>query len=84
LKGNDGKVRAAVVNMTDPWGGTRLLRRSIKHLYPIEVNSNDISSVSQSEVQEDVPESMLSPSTGRPRRLAAVAGEEIRRNSSYK
>ena len=36
LKGNDGQVRAAVVNMTDPQGGTKLLRRSIKHLSLIE------------------------------------------------
>ena len=43
LKGNDDHVRAAVVSLTDPHGGTKLLRRSIKHLYPIEVSSNEIS-----------------------------------------
>ena len=38
LKGNDHHVQAAVVSLTNPQGGTKLLRRSIKHLYPIEVS----------------------------------------------
>ena len=37
-KGNDNKVRAAVVKLMDPRGGHKLLRRSIRHLYPIEVH----------------------------------------------
>ena len=28
--------------MSDPQGNTRLLRRSVKHLYPIEVSNEDI------------------------------------------
>ena len=97
LKGNDNQIRAARVSVTDPQGGTKLLRRSIKHLYPIEVNSQEDSSVPQSkdqdvsgyapsnssgsalqpEGQEDVPESVSSNSTERPRRQAAITGEEL-------
>lgn len=77
LKDNDGQVRAAVVKVTDSHGGTKLLRRSIKHLFP---NNNDTTSVSKPEVQKDVPESLLRSTTGRPRHRAAVAGEETRRN----
>ena len=46
LKSSDGQARA-VVEVIDPWGCTQLLRRSIKHLYPIEVNTNDVSDLSQ-------------------------------------
>ena len=42
LKGDDNKARAAVVKFMDPRGGHRLLRRSIRHLYPIEVHHNQV------------------------------------------
>ena len=47
LKGSDGQAQAAVVKAIDPRGCTQLLRRSVKHFYPIEVNTNDVSDVSQ-------------------------------------
>jgi len=37
--GNDNQIRAAVVRVADPQGKPSLLRRSIKHLYPLEVQS---------------------------------------------
>lgn len=39
-------MRAAVVKVPDPRGGIKLLRRSIKHLYPIEVSPEEINEVS--------------------------------------
>ena len=39
LTGKDGKIRAAVVRVSTPKGTTQLLRRSVKHLFPIEVPS---------------------------------------------
>ena len=41
IAGDDQQVRAAVVEVSDPQGNTRLLRRSVKHLYPIEVRNDD-------------------------------------------
>ena len=43
LKGNDNNVRAAVVKLMDPRGGHKLLRRSIRHLYPSEVHCDQVS-----------------------------------------
>jgi len=43
LKGNDDLVRAAIVMLVDPLGGHKLLRRSTKHLYPIEVSHDQVS-----------------------------------------
>ena len=121
LLGTDNKIRAAVVKVMDPRGGHNMLRRSIKHLYPIEVRQeegfqschddalsipqsrhDDVSSVSQSR-QGDVSsipqaDGVSSPqghndqksdlisdtSTQRPRRRAAIIGEQIRRNYYYK
>ena len=132
LLGTDNKIRAAVVKVMDPRGGHNMLRRSIKHLYPIEVSQeeglqscqddassvsrsrqdgvssvsqsrqNDVSSVSPS-CQDDVSsiplaDGVSSPqshndqnsdvvsdtSAERPRRRAAIIGEQIRRNYYYK
>ena len=40
IVGEDQQVRAAIVKVSDPQGNTRLLRRSVKHLYPIEVRND--------------------------------------------
>ena len=53
LEGTDGRVRAAVVKVSDPRGGVKLLRRSIKHLYPIEVRSEEPLSVPSPSNQAD-------------------------------
>ena len=42
LEGNDGAVRAAIIRVVDPEGKSSLLRRSIKHLIPIEVVNTKI------------------------------------------
>ena len=99
LKGSDGQAQAAVVKVIDPQGCTQLLRRSVKHLYPIEVNTNDVSDVSDvsqlvdqglegtssvSPSMRTLSKSSSSYSTRTPRHQAAIAGEEIRRNNYYK
>ena len=40
IRGNNNQARAAVVKVSDPPGKTSLLRRSVKHLYPLEVQSS--------------------------------------------
>ena len=42
LMGADGHVHAAVIRVSKPQGGTKILRRSIKHLFPIEVRLEDL------------------------------------------
>ena len=41
LTGRDGEARAAVVRVSRPEGNPMLLRRSVKHLYPLEVSPVD-------------------------------------------
>jgi len=38
LNNDDTKVRAAVVKLMDPCRGHKLLRRRVRHLYPMEVH----------------------------------------------
>ena len=74
LAGSDGQVRAAVVQVADTGN---LLKRSVKHLIPIEVKAN-VDSLPQ-------PESSVRSEQGtvnvdsRPRRKAAIDGEILRR-----
>ena len=74
LAGSDGQVRAAVVRVADTGN---LLKRSVKHLIPIEVKAN-VDSLPQ-------PESSVRSEQGavnvdsRPRRKAAIDGEILRR-----
>ena len=51
LKGSDGKVRAAVVKLGNPRGGHKLLRRSVKHLFPIEVHHSEV--IQQQQLNQD-------------------------------
>ena len=82
LEGTDGRVKAAVVKVSDPWGGVKLLRRSIKHLYPIEVSSEEPLSVPLPSTQDDTTAVEPNESTDRrPRRQAAIIGEQIRRST---
>lgn len=76
LTGVDGKVRAAVVQVS---GSKNLLKRSVKHLIPIEVQSNCDALAAperpdQSEVSHD-----REIVVNRPRRRAAIDGELLRR-----
>ena len=77
ITGDDQQARAAVVKVSDPKGHTSLLRRSVQHLYPIEVRDEDIEDVPSTE-EESVTVSQVDPSS-RPRREAARRGEELRR-----
>ena len=52
LKGNDNLVKAAMVKLVNPHGGHKLLRRSTKHLYPIEVSHDQVSKLPK---QDDSP-----------------------------
>ena len=94
LEGNDGHVRAAVIKVGESSDSNRkgvTLRRSIRHLYPIEVKADDTESESDEMLEKPVsPEDVTSrshdnsePNTpkeyGRPRRQAAIRGELISR-----
>ena len=95
LPGRDDNVRAAVVKVADKSGGKRavLLRRSIKHLYPLEVKARSPLSERARQValnSPTVPAAELSEEhqstqgndgtlSQRPRRQAAIAGEKLRR-----
>ena len=77
ITGDDQQVRAAVVKVSDPKGRTSLLRRSVRHLYPIEVRDEDIEDSPAIE-EESVTVSQVD-SNRRPHREAARRGEESRR-----
>ena len=55
LMGVDGHVRAAVIKVSKPQGGTKLLRRSVKHLFPIEVRVEDSMNDSSTEQTQEQP-----------------------------
>ena len=81
LTGDDGKVRAAVIKVTDDQNKLRLLRRSIQHLIPIEVRDCDeVSTTPISTSSNNDPVSTKEVATmTRSRRQAAVVGEVSRR-----
>ena len=83
LPGDDGKVRAAVVRVPRRNGTTQLLKRVIQHLIPLEVRvestDNQVPGQSCAQVpglQQVIPSI---PNTQRPRREAAIRGENLRR-----
>ena len=47
LQGNVGQVRAAVVKVLDLQGGVQSLRKSVKYLYPIKVNAEEFTDISE-------------------------------------
>jgi len=94
LRGSDGIARTALINVSTGSGPPKILKRSTRHLIPIEVSCSK-------EVQSDVPPAVVSDTPlvnhseemaegasealplsdhSRPRRQAAVRGEQIRRN----
>ena len=82
ISGNDGHVRAAVIKVGESGPNKRgvILRRSIRHLYPIEVKANEAESKESDDREEnsrtpDNPEDTCE----RSRRQAAIQGELIRR-----
>ena len=72
LVGRDGKIRAAVVQVAD---SKNLIRRSLKHLFPMEVKSN-VDTLTEVQRIEQVPNPVA---VDRPRRRAAMDGELLRR-----
>ena len=74
LAGGDGQVRAAVVRVADTGN---LLKRSVKHLIPIEVKANvDLLPQPENSVRSEQGTVAVD---SRPRRRAAIDGEIIRR-----
>ena len=89
LTSADDRVRAANVRVSEPSGNTKLLRRSVKHLFPIEVRQEQSRERpnNSSAGQDDHPVSghghvtEVDINQRRPRREAAVVGEQRRRNT---
>ena len=82
LTGKDGIVRAALIKVSNSDRNPRLLKRSVKHLYPLEVKSNESGQIdgaeeSETEVTSIPPE--CATLNVRPRRNAAMMGELLRR-----
>ena len=50
LPGKDRNIRAAVSKVSNADLNPRLLKRSVKHLFPLEVNDND--DIDRTEVSE--------------------------------
>ena len=94
LPGEDGHARAAVIRVGSEQGPAKLLKRSIRHLIPIEASTesdDETSTPDQSCMHEgDQPEEEApsqeydhqvtsSSLSPRPRRQAAIDGEALRR-----
>ena len=85
LAGNDGIVRVAKIRVLNNDNRVTILRRSVKHLIPLEVPSND-DAMTTIASNEDVVESRQTAKEGgenqkatRSKRTAAVMGEIVRR-----
>ena len=74
---NDGQSRGAVVQVTNKKGRVTTLRRPLQLLYPLEINCE----LAEEETNlEQESKATQSPDSGRPRRRAAIAGEQLIRN----
>ena len=77
LPGSDDRIRAAVVQVA---GSKTLLKRSIKHLIPIEVKLNvDALTETDGPIQFEELSNAEINVIGRPRQTAAINGELFRR-----
>ena len=72
LPGRDGLVGAAIVKVTNSDKRPHLMRRSVKHLYPIEVNAKDDEPIGKI---VDTPSLGSTTPNSRPRRNAAVVAD---------
>ena len=78
IAGGDGMNRAAMVKVSNEDGKSGMLRRSIEHLVPLEVNAN----ISEIKLDGNRNLSLVRDSDeppNRPRRAAAIASEDLRR-----
>ena len=89
IQGNDDKVRAAVIKVGSDKSPAKLLKRSIQHLIPIEVDRVDDEEIATEDIStndrvED-PSQLITRDTEivadsvRPRLRAAIDGEVLRR-----
>ena len=90
IQGTDRKTRAAVIRIGSDKGPTRLLKRSIQHLIPIEVaqeddtteeteNTTNDEMIENTDGSSESPEDRITETSTRLRRRAAVDGEALRR-----
>ena len=80
IEGSDGVVRAAVVKVGSQDGPPRILKRSVKHLYPLEVKAYcENTQPMSSHDSEGSRENEGNDDSNRPRRAAALTGEMLRR-----
>ena len=85
LPGKDGVVRAARVKVASADRHPRLFTRSVKHLFPLEVNANsETEQCDESEQNTFLPVASSAEPHARPPRNAAITGEMIRRIQSQK
>ena len=70
------EIRVAIVRLVNKKGTFTRLRRSIQHLYPIEVTSEHKSDKLDNSI--DVPETEIPQVRIRPRRVAAMNTDLIR------
>ena len=78
IAGGDGMNSAAMIKVNNEDGKSGMLRRSIEHLVPLEVNAN----ISEIKPDEDGNLSSVRDSDetpNRPWRAAAIASEDLRR-----
>lgn len=78
ITGGDGLNRAAIVKVSNEDGRTGTLRRSIEHLVPLEVNAN-VSAITRDEDGNSSLAREPDETSNRPRRAAAIASEDLRR-----
>jgi hypothetical protein len=76
-KEGDGSSRGAVVHVMSKKGRTTMLRRPLQLLYPLEINCKCVEEQEESEVESNVQESTQAE---RPRRRAAIGGEQLIRH----
>ena len=85
LAGNDGVVRVAKIRVLSNDNRVTILRRSVKHLIPLEVPSDDdvqttiANNEDQVERKQTAKESEEQQETTRSKRTAAIMGELVRR-----
>ena len=82
LPGRDGLVRAAIVKVANSDQKPRLIRRSVKHLFPIEVNALDDESASTEGRETACTPTAECTLNTRTRRNAAILADILRKFQS--
>ena len=82
LKGRDGSVRAARVQVASADGNKKVLNRALKFLIPLEIRASSTSCHNNSPAQKTAQApTQLSQRNTRSKRAAAVIGEIARRDN---